>query len=148
MHFILIITGLLLSAALSAVPSRRDELNKLKFAALNSYLQAKTKQDSALFLAAVGKIQETSAQVIEANNALMSAFPALPPPDVKTTSARKNWQNKMDAYRLSLTEANREIADFRPPTELNPDGIQSVAKLIRAIDKGIELHHAIAPNIR
>lgn len=139
---------LLLAASLCAVPSQRDVLVKSKLAAQNAYTDAARKKDPKLFLEAAAKIEAVGAQVVAANRAVISAIRPSPPPDVKTANARKIWQNSMDNYRSSLEAANQEISSFRAPTEMAPETIRSVDRLIRAIDKGIEVHHSAAPNIR
>lgn len=141
---------LLLASSLCAVPSQRDVLVKSKLAAQNAYTDAARKKDPKLFLEAAAKIEAVGAQVVAANRAVIAAIrpPHSPPPDVKTANARKIWQNSMDNYRSSLEAANQEISSFRAPTEMAPETIRSVDRLIRAIDKGIEVHHSAAPNIR
>lgn len=141
---------LLLASSLCAVPSQRDVLVKSKLAAQNAYTDAARKKDPKLFLEAAAKIEAAGAQVVAANRAVISAIRPRnsPPPDVKTANALKIWQNSMDNYRSSLEAANQEISSFQAPTEMAPETIRSVDRLIRAIDKGIEVHHSAAPNIR
>lgn len=141
---------LLLASSLCAVPSQRDALIKSKLAAQNAYTDASRKKDPKLFLEAVAKLEATGTQVVAANRSVIAAIrpPHSPPPDVKTANARKIWQNSMDNYRSSLEAANQEISSFQAPTEMNPETMRAVDRLIRAIDKGIEVHHSSAPNIR
>ncbi len=138
----------LICSTLLAAPSQRDALNKSKIAAKNFYTDAARKKDAKLFLEASAKLESVGAEVVAANQALMAAIPPSPPPDVKTANARKIWQNSMNGYRTSLQDANQEISSFRAPSEMTPESIRSVDRLIRAIDKGIEIHHSAAPNIR
>lgn len=121
---------------------------KAKFAAQNAYTDATRKKDQKLFLESAAKIESVGAQVVAANRAVIAAIRPSPPPDVKTANARKIWQNSMDNYRSSLEAANQEISAFQAPSEMSPETIRSVDRLIRAIDKGIEVHHSAAPNIR
>ena len=139
---------LMLAASLGAATSQRDVLLKSKLAAQNAYTDASRKKAPKLFLEASAKLESVGAEVIAANQALIAAIPPSPPPDVKTANARKIWQNSMNGYRTSLQGANQEISSFRAPSEMTPESIRSVDRLIRAIDKGIEIHHSAAPNIR
>lgn len=138
----------LFCSILLAAPSQRDALNKSKITAKNLYTDAARKKDPKLFLEASAKLESVGAEVIAANQALIAAIPPSPPPDVKTANARKIWQNSMNGYRTSLQDANQEISSFRAPSEMTPETVRSVDRLIRAIDKGIEAHHSAAPNIR
>jgi len=139
---------LLLASSLCAVPSQRDVLVKSKLAAQNAYTDAARKKDPKLFLEATAKLESVGAQVVAANRALIGAIRPSPPPDVKTANAKKIWENSMNAFRTSLEATIQEISSFRAPSEMTPETIRSVDRLIRAIDKGIEVHHSAALNIR
>ncbi|MEY3812763.1 MAG: hypothetical protein RL495_710 [Verrucomicrobiota bacterium] len=140
--------SLLLLATLTAfaIPSQRDQLQGQYIKARGDYATALKTGNKDAILQAVAGLQTVGQAIINANQSPISASSAGAinyPGDVKTSSGRKSYDQKMADHNKALRSANAAIEAIPAPAGLRP-----VDLLINAISKGIEAHHTACQNIR
>jgi hypothetical protein len=135
----------------SAIPSQRDQLHGQYIKARGDYATALKTGNKDAILQSVAGLQAVGQAVINANQSPISASSAGAisyPGDVKTSSGRKSYDQKMADYNKALRAANATIAAIPAPADTSPSGLRPVDLLINAISKGIEVHHTACQNIR
>jgi hypothetical protein len=145
-------TLLLLGAiTVSAIPSQRDQLQGQYIKARGDYATALKTGNKDAILQAVAGLQTVGQAVINANQSPISASSAGAinyPGDVKTSSGRKSYDQKMADHNKTLRAANAAIEAIPAPADTTPTSLRAVDQLINAISKGIEAHHTACQNIR
>ncbi len=143
---------LLLLATLTAfaIPSQRDQLNSQYIKARGDYATALKSGNKDTIMQAVAGLQAVGKAVMNANEAAISASGGgySYPGDVKTSSGRKSYDQKMADHNKALRAANAAIAAVPTPGDITPAGLRPVDLLVSAISKGIEVHQAACQNIR
>ena len=145
--------SLLLLATLTAfaIPSQRDQLQGQYIKARGDYATALKTGNKDAILQAVAGLQTVGQAVINANQSPISASSAGAinyPGDVKTSSGRKSYDQKMADHNKALRSANAAIEAIPAPADTTPAGLRPVDLLTNAISKGIEAHHTACQNIR
>jgi hypothetical protein len=141
----------LATLAAFAMPSQRDQLNSQYIKARGDYATALKTGNKDAILQAVAGLQAVGNAVSSANQAPISASSPNSytyPGDVKTSSGRKSYDQKMADYNKALRAANAAIAAIPAPADTTPAGLRPVDLLINAISKGIEVHQTACQNIR
>ena len=149
----LLTSTLLLLGAItaSAIPSQRDQLHSQYIKARGDYATALKTGNKDTILQAVAGLQAVGNAVSSANQTPISASSPNSysyPGDVKTSSGRKSYDQKMADHNKALRSANAAIAAIPTPADTSPSGLRPVDLLINAISKGIEVHHTACQNIR
>ena len=149
----LLTTILLLATSITAfaIPSQRDQLQGQYIKARGDYATALKTGNKDAILQSVAGLQAVGQAVINANQSPISASSAGAisyPGDVKTSSGRKSYDQKMAEHNKVLRAANAAIAAIPEPVDASPASLRSVDMLINAISKGIEAHHTACQNIR
>ena len=133
-----------------AIPSQRDQLNAQYIKARGDYATALKSGTKDMIMQAVAGLQAVGKAVINANEAAISASGGgySYPGDVKTSSGRKSYDQKMADHNKALRAANAAIEAIPAPADTTPTSLRAVDQLINAISKGIEVHHTACQNIR
>ena len=145
---------LTLSSVFSAqvIPSQRTRLIEKYRAATSAYAAAQKTKNKSAILDSIAQLKAVADLIIEANNPVISKttrYNYTPyPGDVKSDAAKKSYDLKMDSHNKELSEMNRRLSTFVPPTEITPETIRMVDKFNRDMYEAIEKHDIACQNIR
>ena len=141
---------LLITLTALAIPSQRDQLNAQYIKARGDYATSLKSGNKDMIMQAVAGLQAVGKAVMNANEAAISASGGgySYPGDVKTSSGRKSYDQKMADHNKALRAANAAIEAIPAPADTTPTSLRAVDQLINAISKGIEVHHTACQNIR
>ena len=141
---------LLITLTALAIPSQRDQLNAQYIKARGDYATALKSGNKDMIMQTVAGLQAVGKAVMNANEAAISASGGgySYPGDVKTSSGRKSYDQKMADHNKALRAANAAIEAIPAPADTTPTSLRAVDQLINAISKGIEVHHTACQNIR